>query len=102
MTLRWVTVSMEGPNWADTAPVVQQQATALVGVGERVGPGVRRAQRKLTRCVQVADRANTVAAAARAHAGAARAQLRAVLGQQLTEQPGLLGFALPFHPRLGA
>ena len=100
VNLRWVTVSMEGRSWVNTPPVVQQQAMGLAVAGERVGLGVRAAQDELTRHEQVADRASTAAAAARAHAGAARAELRAVLGQQLTDRPAPLGSALPAHPRL--
>ena len=100
VTLRWVTVTMRGRSWPGNPPVVQQRATALAVAGERVGQGTRTAEGELARHGQVADRASTAAAAARTHAGAARAQLRAVLGQQLVDRPAPVGSALPAHPRL--
>lgn len=81
--------------------MVQQRASALAKAGESVAGGVWTAQAEIG-CHQppAVDRTSTAAATARAQAGAARAQLRAALGQQLRDRPAPLASPLPAHPRL--
>ena len=98
--LRWVTASMRSASWTDEPPKVLATAEQLTRAGERVGPGVREAQFELSRHQQATEPAQAAAAAARAHVGAARAQLREVLAQQQLTQPAPLASALPAHPRL--
>ena len=90
-----------GPGSVDEAPVVQQRASALANAGESVAGGVWTAQADIG-CHQppAVDRRSTAAATARAQAGAARAHLRAALGQQLRDRPAPLASPLPAHPRL--
>lgn len=97
--LMWVTDSMRGSSLTDGPPRVLDAAHALARAGDRVGPAVREAQSELGRHQQSIEPAQTAAAAARAHVGAARAQLREVLAQQ---QPAPLAPALPSHPRLAS
>ena len=82
-------------------PVVQQQASAVARAAEGVAPGVRTAQAALDQHrVRIVDPSRRAAAQARSHAGAARAQLREVLGQQAGSFPPPLSSPLPSHPRL--
>ena len=100
--LLWVPYGRgSGPGSVDEAPVVQQRASALAKAGESVAGGVWTAQADIG-CHQppAVDRTSTAAATARAQAGAARAQLRAALGQQLRDRPAPLASPLPAHPRL--
>lgn len=97
--LLWVPCG-RGRGWASEPPVVQQQASALAKAGESVAPGVWTAQAEIGRHQPAVDRTGIAAAAARAQVGAARAQLRAVLGQQLGDRPAPLASPLPAHPRL--
>lgn len=88
------------PNRRDTA-AVQQHVAAVARAAESVEPGVRTAcaaLRDLQR--HVADPGRQAAAQARSHAGAARVQLREVLGQQAATIPPPLSAPLPAHPRL--
>ena len=99
--LMWVTDSMRSPSWTAGPPQVLSAAETLARAGERVGPGVREAQFELSRHQRAAEPIQaTAAAAARAHVGAARAQLREVLAQQQLHQPAPLASPLPAHPRL--
>ncbi len=97
--LLWVPCG-RGRGWASEPPVVQHQASALAKAGESVAPGVWTAQAEIGRHQPAVDRTGIAAAAARAQVGAARAQLRAVLGQQLGDRPALLASPLPAHLRL--
>ena len=97
--LLWVTERMRSGPSAEGPPKVQAAAEHLSRVGGLVGPGVREAQAELGRHQHVAEPARAAAAAARAHVGAARAQLRAVLGQQ-QDRPAPLAVPLSAHPRL--
>lgn len=98
--LLWVTDSMRSTSWTAGPPKVLATAEQLTRAGERVGPGVREAQFELSRHQQATEPAQAAAAAARAHVGAARAQLREVLAQQQLTQPAPLASQLPAHPRL--
>jgi len=101
-SLLWVPASRgSGRSWKDGPPVVQQHASALARAAEGVAPGVRTAQAALDQHqVQTVDPARQAAAQARSHVGAARAQLREVLGQQADTFPPPLSSPLPSHPRL--
>ncbi len=99
--LLWVPYG-RGRGWASEPPVVQQQASALARAGESVAPGVWTAQAEIGRHQPAVDRTGIAAAAARAQVGAARAQLRAVLGQHLGDRPAPLASPLPAHPRLAS
>lgn len=97
--LMWVTSTMQPAQGGP--PLVQQLASELARVAEQIEPGVRTANQNLARhTVAATDPATRAAAAARNQAGAARAQLRAVLAQRMTEQPPALAYALSSHPRL--
>lgn len=100
-SLLWVPTRGSGGGWRDRTPVVQQHASALARAAEGVAPGVRAAQAALDEHrVRVDDPARRAAAQARSHVGAARAQLREVLGQQAGTFPPPLSSPLPSHPRL--
>jgi hypothetical protein len=101
-SLLWVPASRAGGrSWKDGPPVVQQHASALARAAERVAPGVKTAQAALDQHqVQIIDPVRQAAAQARSHVGAARAQLREVLGQQAGTFPAPLSSPLPSHPRL--
>lgn len=100
--LLWVPASRgSGRSGRDGPPVVQQHASAMARAAEGVAPGVRTALAALGQHrVQVVDPARRAAAQARSHVGAARAQLREVLGQQAGTVPPPLSSLLPLHPRL--
>jgi len=101
-SLLWVPASRgSGRSGKAGPPVVQQHASALARAAEGVAPGVRTAQAVLDQQqVQIVDPAGRAAAQARSHVGAARAQLREVLGQQAGTFPPPLSSPLPLHPRL--
>jgi len=101
-SLLWVPASRgNGRSGKDGPPVVQQHASAMARAAESVAPGVRTAQAALDQHqVQIVDPAAQAAAQARSHVGAARAQLRTVLGQQAGTFPPPLSSPLPSHPRL--
>jgi len=101
-SLLWVPASPgSGRSGKAGPPVVQQYASAMAWAAEGVAPGVRTAQAALDQHqVQIVDRTRQAAAQARSHVGAARAQLRTVLGQQAGTLPAPLGSPLPSHPRL--
>ena len=101
-SLLWVPASRgSGRSWKDGPPVVQQHVSAMARAAEGVAPGVRTAQAALDQHqVQIVDPACQAAAQARSHVGAARAQLREVLGQQAGTFPPPLSSPLPSHARL--
>jgi hypothetical protein len=101
-SLLWVPASRgSGRSWTDRPPVVQQHASAMARAAEGVAPGVRTAHAALDQHqVQIVDPARHAAAQARRHVGAARAQLREILGQQAGSFPPPLSSPLPSHPRL--
>jgi len=101
-SLLWVPASRgSGRSGKAGPPVVQQHASALARAAEGVAPGVRTAQAVLDQHqVQIVDPAGRAAAQARSHVGAARAQLREVLGQQAGTFPPPLSSPPPSHPRL--
>jgi len=101
-SLLWVPASRgSGRSWKDGPPVVQQHVSAMARAAEGVAPGVRTAQAALDQHqVQIVDPARQAAAQARSHVGAARAQLREVLGWQAGTFPPPLSSPLPSHPRL--
>jgi hypothetical protein len=100
-TLSWVTAGMRSAMWEQdgTAPVLQA-AQQLIAAAARVTPAVQAAaddlhrhqQQSATEAVRVSP-----VALARAHAGAARAQLREVLTQQAGRHAALT-VGLPTHP----
>lgn len=97
--LQWVTTTM-GPR-RDGPPTVQHVAGQLTRAAGQLEPAVRAARTDLARhTTRPPDAASQAAAAARSHVGAARAELRAVLVQRLSEQPVPLSAQLPAHPRL--
>lgn len=99
--LLWVPSRGSGPGREDGEPAVQEHASAVARAAEGVIPGVRIAQTALDQHRErIVDPARQAAAQARSHAGAARAQLRAVLGQQAGSFPPPLSSPLPSHPRL--
>jgi len=100
--LLWVPASRgSGRSGVDGPPVVQKHVSALASAAEGIAPGVRTAQAALEQHqVQNVDPARQAAAQARSHGGAARAQLREVLGQQAGPFPPPLSSPLPSHPRL--
>ena len=89
---------MDGP--AGPAPKLLAKAEEISHVAQSIGPGVRTAQAELSRHDQATEPARKAAAAARTHAGIARAQLRTVLNDQHTVRPAPLASPLPAHPRL--
>ena len=95
-----VTDGMRSQSWTDGPPKVLAAAETLARAGERVGPGARQAQVELSRHQRATEPTQAAAVAARAHAGAARAQLREVLARQQMHQPTPLSALLPAHPRL--
>jgi len=101
-SLLWVPASRgSGRSGVDGPPVVQQHVSALASAAEGVAPGVRTAKAALEQHqVQIVDPARQATAQARSHVGAARAQLREVLGQQAGTFPPPLSSPLPSHPRL--
>jgi len=101
-SLLWVPASRgSGRSGKAGPPVVQQHASAIARAAEGVAPGFRTAQAALDEHqVQIVDPAGRAAAQARSHVGAARAQLREVLGQQPGTFPPPLSSPLPSHPRL--
>ena len=98
--LLWVTDGMRSHSWSDGPPKVLASAETLARAGERVGPGVGEAQCELSRHQRAAEPTQDAAVAARSNVGAARAQLREVLGRQQMHQPAPLSSPLPSHPRL--
>jgi hypothetical protein len=81
-------------------PAVLQQVDAVTAAAEEVSSGVQTAQAALARQQgQAPDPAHEAAAAARSHLGAARAQLREVLGEHAGNVPPPLSAPLPVHPR---
>ncbi len=101
-SLLWVPASRGSGRWKDGPPVVQQYASALARAAEGVAPGVRTAQAALDQHqVQIVDPARQAAAQARSHVGAARAQLREVLGQQAGTFSTTAELSAAFAPTLG-
>ena len=96
--LSWVTARMDGP--AGPAPKLLAKAEEISHAAQSIGPGVRTAQAELSRHDQATEPARKAAAAARTHAGIARAQLRTVLNDQHPVRPAPLASPLPAHPRL--
>lgn len=97
--LMWVTSTMKPAH--NGPPMVQQLASELARVAGQIGSAIRAANQDLARhAVAAADPAQRAAAAARNHAGGARARLRAGLAQRMTQQPPALACPLPSHPRL--
>lgn len=97
--LQWVTTTM-GPRLSGPA-VVQQLAGQLARTAGQVEPAVQVARAALARHTsRPPDGVRRAAAVARSHVGAARAELRAVLAQRLSERPVPLSAPLPSHPRL--
>lgn len=99
--LLWVPSQGSGRGGSRRTPVVQQHASAVARAAEGVALGARTAQAALDQYqVRIVDPARQAAAQARSQAGAARAQLREVLGQQAGNFPPPLSSPLPSHPRL--
>lgn len=94
----WVTVTM-GPE-RDGPPAVVTAAGALSMTARRIAPALRRAGEDLQRHARVPPTASQqVNDAARAYAGAARAELRQMIVDRAARQPAPLAAALPSHPR---
>ncbi len=98
-SLSWVMPHMN--TWREGPPAVQRAAEELARTASRLGPAVRFAVDDVRghRNVEV-DPTKQALAAARSHAGAARGQLRVVLGQRITDQPTPLPVTLSAHPQL--
>jgi len=98
-SMAWVTPRMVPQQGGP--PTVQQAARQLAAAAAPIRPAIRLAQRHLAQHrTAAANPAQRAVDAAIHQAGAARGQLRTVLGRRLTEQPGVLSAALPAHPRL--
>lgn len=95
--LAWVTTTMNPPD--QQPPAVHELALELTRAADHVTPGVQSAREHLQHAAHVPDPIRQAAAAARSHAGAARAQLRTALGE-LSNQPLPHRTALPAHPRM--
>ncbi len=98
-SLSWVMPHMNP--WREGPPAVQRAADEMARTASRLGPAVQFAMDDVRRHRNVeVDPTMRALTAARSHAGAARDQLRAVLGQRITDQPRPLPVPLPSHPQL--
>jgi hypothetical protein len=97
--LAWVTVTMNPPG--TDPPAVHDLAEQLARAGQTLRPALQSAYEDIHQHAVAPNTTGQAAAAARRHAGAARAELRAALGQ-LRDQPAVGSAPLPTHPRLPA
>jgi hypothetical protein len=97
--LAWVTVTMNGAG--NDPPAVHDLAEQLARAGLTLLPVLQSAYGDIYQHAAAPHATGQAAAAARRYAGAARAELRAALGQ-LSDQPALGCARLPSHPRLPA
>lgn len=94
----WVTATM-GPH-RDTPPQVVVDAGQASVTARRIAPAIRQAGEALARHAAVPSQGRQALVAARRHAGAAQAELRAALSKRMSDQPAVLAGELPSHPRL--
>lgn len=104
--VRWLPSGREGGcALVGETPRVQHDASALASAAERVGPPAWTAQGELRRHRQYTDQpvaSTATGAEPDVEAGIARAQFRAVLGQQLAKRSGTDATPLTSHPRVPA